>query len=57
MYLDFAKAFDKVSHKLLLAKLHKFGIRRDLLCWFENDLSGRYQRVTVLGETSGTLPV
>ncbi|CAB4031739.1 Hypothetical predicted protein, partial [Paramuricea clavata] len=57
VYLDFAKAFDKVSHKLLLIKLHKFGIRGDLLSWFENYLSGRYQRVTVLGETSGTLPV
>ena len=57
VYLDFAKASDKVSHKLLLNKLHKFGIRGDLLSWFENYLSGRYQRVTVLGETSGTLPV
>jgi hypothetical protein len=57
VYLDFAKAFDKVSHKFLLTKLHKFGIRGDLLSWFENYLSGRYQRVTVLGETSGTLPV
>ena len=57
VYLDFAKAFDKVSHKLLLTKLHKFGIRGHLLSWFENYLSGRYQRVTVLGETSGTLPV
>ncbi|CAB4023750.1 Hypothetical predicted protein, partial [Paramuricea clavata] len=55
--VDFAKAFDKVSHKLLLTKLHKFGIRGDLLSWFENYLSGRYQRVTVLDETSGTLPV
>jgi hypothetical protein len=57
VYLDFAKAFDKVNHKPLLTKLHKFGIRGDLLSWFENYLSGRYQRVTVLGETSGTLPV
>ena len=57
VYLDFAKAFDKVSHKLLLTKLHKFGIRGGLLSWFENYLSRRYQRVTVLGETSGTLPV
>jgi hypothetical protein len=57
VYLDFAKAFERVSHKLLLAKLHKFGIRGDLLCWFENYLSGRYQRVTVLGEILGSLPV
>ena len=57
VYLDFENAFDKVNHKLLLTKLHKFGIRGDLLSWFENYLSGRSQRVTVLGETSGTLPV
>ena len=32
VYLDFAKTFDKVSHNLLLVKLHKFGItgRMDL---------------------------
>jgi hypothetical protein len=35
VYLDFENAFDKVNHKLLLTKLHKFGIRGDLLCWFE----------------------
>ena len=48
VYLDFAKAFDKVSHNLLLTKLHKFGMRGKLLCWFEDYLSERYQRVTVL---------
>jgi hypothetical protein len=30
VYLNFAKAFDKVSHHLLLVKLHNFGIRGDL---------------------------
>ena len=30
VYLDFAKAFDKVSHNLFLGKLEKFGIRGDL---------------------------
>ena len=57
VYLDFAKAFDKVSHNLLLVKLQRFGIRGDLLLWFKDYLSGRYQRVTVLGESSHTLPV
>ena len=54
VYLDFAKAFDKVSYNLLLTKLHKFGLSGDLLCWFEDYLSDRYQRVIVLGETSFT---
>ena len=48
IYLDFAKAFDKVSHEHLLI---------NLLCWFGDYLSGRYQRVTVMGITSEPLPV
>jgi hypothetical protein len=52
VYLDFAKAFDKVSHDLLLVKLHNFGIRGHLLRWFGDYLSGQLQRVTVLGVTS-----
>ncbi|CAB3995444.1 Hypothetical predicted protein [Paramuricea clavata] len=57
VYLDFAKAFDNVSHDLLLVKLHNFGIRGNLLRWFGDYLSGRLQRVTVLGVTSEPLPV
>ena len=57
VYFDFAKAFDKVSHHLLLLKLQKFGIKGNLLHWFKNYLSGRFQRVTVLGVTSRPLPV
>ena len=57
VYLDFANAFDKVSHDLLLVKLHNFGIRGNLLRWFGDYLSGRLQRVTVFGVTSEPLPV
>ena len=57
LYLDFAKAFDKVNHELLLLKLKRFGISGNLLSWLRDYLSGRYQRVTVLGETSNPLPV
>jgi sarcosine oxidase/L-pipecolate oxidase len=57
VYLDFAKAFNKVRHDLLLVKLHNFGIRGNLLRWFGDYLSGRLQRVTVLGVTSEPLPV
>ena len=33
IYLDFAKAFDKVDHTVLLAKLTQLGIRGKLLNW------------------------
>ena len=38
-------------------KLHNFGIRGNLLRWFRDFLSGRFQRVTALGVTSKPLPV
>ena len=34
LYLDFAKAFDSVSHSKLLFKLKSFGISSQLLNWF-----------------------
>ena len=49
VFLDFAKAFDKVPHKRLLAKLESLGIDGQLLCWLREFLSERQQRV-VLGE-------
>lgn len=58
VYLDFSKAFDKVSHGLLLLKLKRMGIDGILLhYWFKAYLSDRHQRVTVLGETASSLPV
>ncbi|CAB4044382.1 Hypothetical predicted protein, partial [Paramuricea clavata] len=57
LYLDFAKAFDKVNHELLLLKLKRLGISGNLLSWLRDYLSGRYQRVKVLGEISNPLPV
>ena len=49
--------YDKVNRGCLLQKFHKFGFGGSLLQWFSSYLMGRYQRVTVLGETSDTLPV
>jgi hypothetical protein len=39
VYLDFAKAFDRVDHQLLVNKLKNFGISVTLLNWFEDYLS------------------
>ena len=43
--LDFAKAFDLVSHRRLLHKLAGYGVSHDILFWFEDFLSNRKQRV------------
>jgi hypothetical protein len=34
IYTNLHKAFDKVNHSLLLAKLHKLGLRHPVLSWF-----------------------
>ena len=46
-YFDYAKAFDKVSHRLLLVKLKAYGIGGRLLAWLEAYLRDRKQRVVV----------
>ena len=50
--LDFSKAFDKVSHNLLLHKLLNMGITGPVHTWISAFLSNRKQRVVVNGETS-----
>ena len=47
VFLDFKKAFDKVSHERLLHKIHQMGIHGTLLQWITNFLSDRTQRVKV----------
>ena len=47
--LDFAKAFDKVPHRRLLAKLQYYEIQGKLLCWFESFLTQRSQSVVCKG--------
>ena len=51
IFLDLQKAFDCVDHKILLDKLHYYGIRGSLHSWFENYLSNRSQ-FTVVGNTA-----
>ncbi|KAK4823951.1 hypothetical protein QYF61_008337 [Mycteria americana] len=57
VYLDFSKAFDTVSHSILLEKLAAHGLDRGTLRWVKNWLDGRAQRVVVNGVYSGWRPV
>ena len=50
-FLDFAKAFDKVSHSGLLVKLEAFGFDQLIIKWVEAFLNDRRQRV-VLGDVA-----
>jgi hypothetical protein len=52
LYLDFQKAFDKVPHVRLLAKLKEIGVQGKVLDWIAEWLRGRKQRVVVDGEES-----
>jgi hypothetical protein len=51
LFADFAKAFDKVPHRKLVAKLKSYGIVDETVRWIQSFLSDREQRV-VLGKES-----
>ena len=48
-YLDFAKAFDKVAHRRLMAKCRALGIIGEVADWIEAWLAGRKQKVVLNG--------
>ncbi|NXE10216.1 RTJK polymerase, partial [Lophotis ruficrista] len=52
-----SKAFDTVSHSILLGKLAARGLGRYTLLWIKNWLGGRAQRVVVNGVKSSWQPV
>jgi hypothetical protein len=54
---DFSKAFDKVSHSLLLHKLHYYGIQDELNSRIQNFLSNRKQAVVLEGDKSDYVAV
>ena len=57
IYLDFSKAFDKVSIKKLLSIVKSLGINGKVYKWIENWLTNRKQRVTIKGAFSTWLEV
>ena len=57
IFLDFAKAFDKVPHKKLCHKLASYGIKGPVLEWISDFLSNRTQKVLVGGQISESTAV
>ena len=45
--IDLSKAFDCVCHKLLIAKLERYGVRKEALAFLRSCLSLRTQRVKI----------
>ena len=52
IYLDFSKAFDRVSHAKLLYVLYSFKINTKIINWIKDYLSNRKQKTVVNNETS-----
>ena len=57
VFLDFAKAFDKVPHKRLILKLESHGVSGKVLHWIKEWLHKRRQRVCISGVASSWLEV
>ena len=54
LFVDFTKAFNTVSHNILLQKLNDLGIRGDIWLWWRNYLTERRQFVRINGSDSDT---
>jgi hypothetical protein len=57
VFLDFAKAFDKVPHKRLLVKLRAHGVTGGVLRWITAWLADRKQRVVLNGKSSDWMSI
>lgn len=57
VYLDFAKAFDKLDFNITLQKLKMLGITGKIGKWIHSFLTNRMQAVAVNGEQSSPAPV
>ena len=54
IFCDISKAFDRVWHRGLIHKLEKYGIKGNLLAWFENYLYMRFQTVSINNSRSSS---
>src|SRR5699024_5614596 len=47
IYTDYAKAFDRVNHDILILKLSKLGFRQSTVGWLASFLTNRRQQVKI----------
>ena len=57
MYIDFAKAFDSISHRKLLFKVECYGFSPSLVRWLSSFVTDRFQQVYICQSLSLSLPV
>lgn len=57
VFIDFEKAFDRVSHTHLMFKIRQLLTNQKLLRWLDSYLSERYQYVHIANKTSHLAPV
>ena len=57
IFLDLAKAFDSVSHNILLRKLERYGIRGNVLNFFQSYLHNRSQFVKIDDACSSSVKI
>ncbi|CAM4497290.1 unnamed protein product [Caretta caretta] len=57
LFLDFSKAFDTVSHSILVSKLKKYGLDECTIRWVESWLDCWAQRVVINSSMSSWQPV
>ena len=57
VFNDISKAFDRVWHRGLIAKLKHYGICGPLLNWVQSYLTNRFQRVVLPGGISEWLEI
>ena len=57
VFIDLSKAFDTISHSILLNKLSTYGIQENELAWFTDYLFNRHQVVEVNRKLSPTFAI